>query len=184
MPLKSKETKSHLGRFLTPCFCFPPHRASHTVPCVWWGCLRSVTLIDFHAQPNGITLPRQIAEVPHGCHHAGVGKRDVDGGLKHIENEEMPSNPLKSNIWSRKSFVGSDSGFSPLIPFPCSRATPVGSGCLWNTVGKMKTVTVLSSPAGGSGLTHPLQGLLCKCDVYDIRPTQSYPMVFVISLGF
>lgn len=94
------------------------------------------SLIDVHAQPNGVTLPRQRAEVRRGCHHAGVGNRDVEGGLKCIENEEMPSNPLKLNIWPTKSFVVLDSGLSALIPFSCSRVTPVGSGCLWNTVGK------------------------------------------------
>jgi hypothetical protein len=57
------------------------------------------SLIDFHAQPDGVTVPTQIAEVLQGCPHAGVGSRDADGGLKHTETEEMPSNPLKLNIW-------------------------------------------------------------------------------------
>lgn len=76
-----------------------------------------------------------------------MGKGDVGGGLKRTENKEMPSNPLKLNVWPRKSAVGSDSRLSPLIPFS-------------------------------------LQGLLCKCDVNDSHPTQSYPMAFVISLRF
>lgn len=92
-------------------------------------------------------VPGQIAEVPPSCHRACVGKGDVDGDLKRTENEERPSNPLKLNVWPRKSVVGSDSGLSPLIPFS-------------------------------------LQGLLCKCDVNDSRPIQSYPMAFVISLRF
>lgn len=177
-PLKSKETRSHLGRFLTSCSCLPP-----------------AELPKQSSLCGGVSKDSLLRQIEMRCLdrlNSGVlrlssclgGKEDIQGGLRCMQSDEMPSNSLKLNICPRNGlrgvrfwaqlfdsfflFKGDSCRVWLLLEHRLRNWRPCHSAVLpcWVALGPY-------IPLGAS--VH-----MC-CDICSIR---SYPMAFVVSLQF